>query len=90
LLAGKPMRASATATGPRVRAAAVRVAADPRTAWLSEHKAAVQWSVVLLGGLVLVAWDNPTAAVVLIDAALIALAVWLVALLARGGHRLAG
>ena len=45
---------------------------------------------MLLGGLVLVAWDNPTAWVVLIDAALIALAVWLVALLARSGRRVAG
>ena len=90
LLAGKPARAAAAATGPRVRAAAARVAADPRTAWLAEHRAAAQWSVVLLGGLVLVAWDNPTAGVVLIDAALIALAVWLVAMLARGGQRVAG
>ena len=90
LLVGKPLRAAAAATGPRVRTAAARVAADPRTAWLSEHKAAVQWSVVLLGGLVLVAWDNPTAAVVLIDAALIALAVWLVAMLARSGQHVAG
>ena len=67
-----------------------RVAADPRTAWLAGHRAAVQWGVVLLGGLVLVAWDNPTAGVVLIDAALIALAVWLVAALARSGRRVAG
>ena len=45
---------------------------------------------MLLGGLVLVAWDNPTAGVVLIDAALIALAIGLVAALARGGQRVAG
>jgi hypothetical protein len=90
LLAGKPVRAAAAATGPRLRAAADRVAADPRTAWLAAHRATAQWSVVLLGGLVLVAWDNPTAAVVLIDAALIAVAIWLVAVLARGGRRLAG
>ena len=83
LLAGTPLRRT-------VEAAGARVAADPRTVWLAEHRAAVQWSVVLLGGLVLVAWDNPTAGVVLIDAALIALAVWLVALLARGGRRVAG
>jgi hypothetical protein len=83
LLAGTPVRRT-------VEAAGARVAADPRTVWLAEHRAAVQWSVVLLGGLVLVAWDNPTAGVVLIDAALIALAVWIVALLARGGRRVAG
>jgi len=90
LLAGKPGRAAAAAAGPRLRAAGARIAADPRTAWLASHRAAVQWSIVLLGGLVLVAWDNPTAWVVLIDAALIALAVWLVALLARSGPRVAG
>jgi hypothetical protein len=90
LLAGKPLRAAAAATGPRVRAAAARVTADPRTEWLAAHRAGAQWSAVLLGGLVLVAWDNPTAGVVLIDAALIALAVWLVAMLARSGQRVAG
>ena len=62
LLAGKPVRAAAAATGPRLRAAGARLSADPRTAWLAEHKAAAQWSLVLLGGLVLVAWDNPTRA----------------------------
>ena len=90
LLAGKPARAAAAATGPRLRAAAARVADDPRTAWLAEHRGIVQWGVVLLGGLVLVAWDNPTAWVVLIDAALIALAVWLIAVLARSGRAVAG
>jgi hypothetical protein len=89
LLAGKPARAAAAAAGPRLRAAGQRVAGHPGTAWLAAHKAAVQWGVVLLGGLVLVAWDNPTAWVVLIDAALIALAVWLVAVLARSGPRVA-
>ena len=86
LFVGKPSRAAAAG----LRAAGARVAADPRTAWLGAHKAVIQWSVVLLGGLVLVAWDNPTAWVVLIDAALIAIAVWLVALLARSGPRVAG
>ena len=89
LLAGKPARAAAAAAGPRLRTFGQRVVDDPRTAWLADHKAAVQWGVVLLGGLVLVAWDNPTAWVVLIDAALIALAVWLVAVLARSGPRAA-
>jgi hypothetical protein len=36
---------------------------------------------------VLVAWNNPTAGVVLIDAILIAIAVLLVAALARSGRR---
>ena len=64
------------------------MAADPRTTWLAEHRSAVQWSVVVFGGIVLVAWDNPTAGVVLIDVALIAVAVWLVDALARSGRRL--
>jgi len=50
------------------------VAASPQTTWLADHKTAVQWGVVLFGGLVLVAWNNPTAGVVLIDAILIAIA----------------
>jgi len=90
LFAGAPLRRAVATTGPRLRAAGARVAADPRTAWLADHKAAAQWGAALLGGLVLVAWDNPTAWVVLIDAALIALAIWLVAALARGGRRVTG
>jgi hypothetical protein len=87
LLAGKPARRAAETTGPVLRSAAARVAAHPASSWVGEHRGAVQWSLVLFGGLVLVAWDNPTAWVVLIDAALIALAVWVVALLARGGRQ---
>jgi hypothetical protein len=90
LVAGKPARRAIEAGGPRVRAAASRVAADPRTGWMAGHRAGVQWAIVLLGGLVLVAWDNPTAWTVLIDAALIALAVWIVAALARSAARPAG
>jgi hypothetical protein len=90
LLAGKPARLAVQATGPRVRAARERLAADPRTSWVAEHRAAVQWSVVLLGGLVLVVWRDPTAWTVLIDAALIVLAVWIVAALSRGAARPAG
>jgi hypothetical protein len=90
LLAGKPLRRAAESAGPRLRAAGERVSAHPATTWLAEHRAAAQWSVVLLGGLVLVAWDNPTAGVVLVDAALIALAIWLVAALAHSGRRAAG
>ena len=87
LLVGKPARRAIEVGGPKVRAAATRVAADPRTGWMASHKAAVQWGLVLLGGLVLVVWSNPTAWTVLIDAALIALAVWLVAVLARSAAR---
>lgn len=87
LLAGRPLRVAIEKGGPKVREAAARVAASPQTSWLAEHKTAVQWGVVLFGGLVLVAWDNPTAGVVLIDAILIAIAVVLVAALARSGHR---
>jgi hypothetical protein len=87
LLAGKPARRAIEVSGPRLRAAATRVAADPRTSWMAAHRAAVQWGLVLLGGLVLVAWDNPTAWTVLIDAALIALAVWIVAALSRSAAR---
>jgi hypothetical protein len=90
LLAGKPLRRAAESAGPRLRAAGDRLAAHPATTWLAEHRAAAQWSVVLVGGLVLVAWDNPTAGVVLVDAVLIALAIWLVAVLAHGGRRAAG
>jgi hypothetical protein len=87
LLAGRPMRIAIEKGGPKLREAASRVAASPQTSWLAEHKTAVQWGVVLFGGLVLVAWNNPTAGVVLIDAILIAIAVILVAALARSGRR---
>jgi len=87
LLAGRPMRIAIEKGGPKLREAASRVAASPQTSWLAEHKTVVQWGVVLFGGLVLVAWNNPTAGVVLIDAILIAVAVILVAALARSGRR---
>ena len=70
-----------------VRAARERVVAHPGTTWIAAHRSAVQWSIVVFGGLVLVAWSNPTAGVVLVDAALIGVAVWLVAALARSGSR---
>jgi hypothetical protein len=60
------------------------VRSDPRTEWLAANRVYIQCGIVLLGGLVLVAWDNPTAVVVLIDAALIALAIWVVRALAHG------
>jgi hypothetical protein len=87
LLAGRPMRIAIEKGGPKLRETAARVAASPQTTWLADHKTAVQWGVVLFGGLVLVAWNNPTAGVVLIDAILIAIAVMLVAALARSGRR---
>jgi hypothetical protein len=87
LLAGRPARVAIEKGGPKLREAASRVAASPQTTWLAEHRTAVQWGVVLFGGLVLVAWNNPTAGVVLIDAILIAIAVVLVAALARSGRR---
>ena len=43
LLAGRPLRVAIENGGPRVRDAAARVAADPRTTWLADHRAAVQW-----------------------------------------------
>jgi hypothetical protein len=86
LLAGRPMRAAIEMGGVRARHARARLVGHPGTTWLAEHRAAAQWGVVAFGGLVLVAWDNPTAVVVLIDAALIAVAVWLVAALARSGR----
>jgi hypothetical protein len=87
LLAGRPMRVAIEKGGPKLRETAARVAASPQTTWLADHKTAVQWGVVLFGGLVLVAWNNPTAGVVLIDAILIAIVVLLVAALARSGRR---
>jgi len=90
MLAGRPLRAAIETSGPKLREAAARVAAHPRTTWLADHQAAAQWGVVLFGGIVLVAWNNPTAGVVLIDAALIAVAVMLVGALARSGRRPAG
>jgi hypothetical protein len=78
LLVGRPLRAAAT-----------RVVEHPRTAWLAEHRSPVQWGVVFAGGLVLVAWDNPTVGVIVVDAVLIALALTLVAALAHSGRRVA-
>src|SRR4051794_2719899 len=79
LLAGRPLRAAVETGVPRAKEAAARLVASPQTTWLAEHRSPVQWGIVLFGGLVLVAWNNPTAGVVLVDAALIGAAVWLVA-----------
>ena len=75
-----------------------RACAPPRRAWPTTRgppgspstAASSSGGWCCSGGLVLVAWDNPTAWVVLIDAALIALAVWLIAVLARSGRAVAG
>jgi hypothetical protein len=87
LLAGRPLRVAVETGVPRARAGMAQLRAHPGTTWLGEHRAAVQWGIVLFGGIVLVAWNNPTAGVVLLDAALIGVAVWLVGALARSGRR---
>jgi hypothetical protein len=87
LLAGKPLRVAVETGVPRAKATVAQLRAHPGTSWLADHRAAVQWGIVLFGGIVLVAWNNPTAGVVLLDAALIGVAVWLVGALARSGRR---
>jgi hypothetical protein len=73
-----------------------QIAAGARTAWsglaagrgfgwVAEHKALLQWTVAGLGAIVLLAWDPPTARVVLLDAALVVAAVALIAAIARAG-----
>jgi hypothetical protein len=89
-LAGQPLRTAIEKGGPKVKETAARIAASPQTTWLGEHRTIVQWGIVMFGGLVLVAWSNPSAWVILIDAILIGLAVFLVAALARSGTRPAG
>jgi hypothetical protein len=37
------------------------VAAGRPLSWVAEHRGALQWAVVALGGIVLFAWDPPTA-----------------------------
>jgi hypothetical protein len=60
-----------------------RLATDRRTAWVAEHRGLLQGIAAGVGALVLFSWDPPTAGVVLIDGALVALAVALIAALAR-------
>ena len=52
-------------------------------AWVARHRLWLQGIVAGLGGIVLFAWDPPTAAVVLIDLALVAGGVLLIAAIAR-------
>jgi hypothetical protein len=56
---------------------------DRRVTWVAAHRGLLQGLVAGLGALVLFAWDPPTAPVVLIDAALVAGAVALIAAVAR-------
>ena len=63
------------------------LAASPRLGWVAEHRALLQGAAVALGGLVLLSWDPPTARLVLIDAALVAAAVALVAALAGAAEK---
>jgi hypothetical protein len=73
----------AGAIADRSRMAFAAAVASPRTSWLAEHRAAVQWTIAGLGGVVLLTWDPPTAGVVLSIAAIVAVAIALVAAIAR-------
>jgi hypothetical protein len=53
------------------------------TGWVAQHRGVLQGVAVALGAVVLFSWDPPTAAVVLIDAALVLGAVALIAGVAR-------
>jgi uncharacterized membrane protein len=59
------------------------IVTSPRLAWVRDHRRVLQGLVVALGGIVLFAWDPPTATVVLIDLALVAGGVILIAAIAR-------
>jgi hypothetical protein len=87
LLSRQRLQAATAKAGPQLQAASARISTDPRTSWVAEHRAGAQWGVIIFGGLVLVAWDNPTAGVVLVDVALIAVAVWVLAALAHSARR---
>jgi hypothetical protein len=66
----------------RSRAVVSGLATDQRVGWVAEHRGALQIGAVVIGGLVLLSWDPPTAAVVLIDGALVIAAVLLIAAIA--------
>ncbi|MET0816588.1 MAG: hypothetical protein ABWZ67_03495 [Solirubrobacteraceae bacterium] len=57
------------------------------TAWVTQHRVALQVTALALGALVLFSWDPPTAGLVLIDAALVAGAVALIAAIANAAGR---
>src|SRR6185503_1703004 len=60
-----------------------RLHARRAVAWVGLHRALLQGAVVVIGAVVLFAWNPPTATVVLIDLALVAAAVVLIAVAAR-------
>jgi len=64
------------------RSALRGLAASPRIGWVARHRALLQGAAVALGAIVLFSWDPPTARLVLIDAALVAAAVALIAAIA--------
>jgi hypothetical protein len=55
--------------------------------WIAEHRGILQGRAAGLGALVLLSWSTPTAAVVLIVAALVAAAVALIAAIAGAPGR---
>jgi hypothetical protein len=59
------------------------VAASRPTGWVAQHRGVLQGVAVALGAIVLFSWDPPTAALVLVDAALVLAAVALIAGVAR-------
>jgi hypothetical protein len=63
----------------RIAAGARSAMRTPGAGWVAEHRVALQWSAVGLGVIVLLAWDPPTARVVLVDGALVLAAVALIA-----------
>jgi hypothetical protein len=65
------------------RSAVSGAAARRRLGWVAEHRGLLQGLAAGLGAIVLLAWDPPTASVVLIDAALVLAAVAVIAAIAR-------
>jgi hypothetical protein len=63
----------------RSRGALRGLAGSRGVGWVAEHRGLLQGAAVALGALVLVSWDPPTAGLVLIDGALVAAAVALIA-----------
>jgi hypothetical protein len=76
----------AGAIGARSRQALSAVATDERIGWVAAHRGALQGTAAALGAIVLFSWDPPTAGVVLIDAAIVAAIVLLIAALARSAR----
>ena len=63
-----------------------RLAGSATLGWVARHRGALQGAAVALGALVLVAWDPPTAGLVVIDGALVVGAVALIAAIDRAGR----